>query len=100
MSALVSLESLVPPRHPLRAVKPLVDEPLAELSPVYDEMCADTGRPSVSPERLLKATVLMALYSVRSERRPRPGGTALHLEPSRIPGVASTGHGVTSANSG
>jgi len=68
MLALVSLESLVPPRHPLRAVKPLVDELLAELSSVFDEMYADTGRPSVPPERLLKATVLMALYSVRSER--------------------------------
>jgi len=68
MLALVSLESLVPPRHPLRAVKPLVDELLAELSPVFDEMYAATGRPSVPPERLLKATVLMALYSVRSER--------------------------------
>ncbi len=68
MLALVSLDSLVPPRHPLRRVKPMVDGILKDLSPVFDSMYAEDGRPSVPPERLLKSTVLMALYSVRSER--------------------------------
>lgn len=68
MLALVSMESLVPPTHPLRAVKRLVDEVLRELDPVFAEMYADGGRPSVAPERLLKAAVIMALFSVRSER--------------------------------
>ena len=52
----------------LRAVKKLADEALKALSPVFDEMYAATGRPSIPPERLLKATLLMALYTVRSER--------------------------------
>ncbi len=68
MLALVSLESLVPPRHPLRKMKPLVDGILKDLSPVFDTMYAADGRPSVPPERLLKAMVLMALFGVRSER--------------------------------
>lgn len=68
MLALVSMESLVPGDHPLRAVKRLADEALRTLDPVFDKMYASLGRPSVPPERLLKAMVLMALYSVRSER--------------------------------
>ncbi|MSQ02320.1 MAG: hypothetical protein EXR71_10595 [Myxococcales bacterium] len=68
MLALVSMERLVPPTHSLRAVKRLVDEVLAELDPVFAGMYAAGGRPSVAPERLLKASVLMALYTVRSER--------------------------------
>ena len=68
MLALVSLESMIPPEHPLRKIKPIVDDALRQLSPTFDAMYADGGRPSVPPERLLKAMVLMALYSVRSER--------------------------------
>lgn len=68
MLALVSLESMIPQEHPLRRIKPIVDEALRQLSPTFDAMYADGGRPSVPPERLLKAMVLMALYSVRSER--------------------------------
>ncbi len=68
MLALVSLDSLVPPQHPLRSIKPLVDGILKDLSPVFEAMYAEDGRPSVPPERLLKSMVLMALYSVRSER--------------------------------
>ena len=58
----------VPSDHPLRRVKELADGALAELSPTLDEMYSDVGRPSIPPERLLKAMLLMALYSVRSER--------------------------------
>lgn len=69
MLCLVSPESRVPKDHPLRAVKKLADKALRELSPVFDEMYADSGRPSVPPERLLKGLLLIALYSLRSERQ-------------------------------
>jgi len=54
--------------HPIRKVKWLVDQQLQELEPLLDEMYSDLGRPSIPPEWLLKSMVLMALYSVRSER--------------------------------
>jgi transposase len=68
MICLMSPETVVPVDHPLRAIKKLVDLALAELSSAFDGMYADGGRPSIPPERLLKATLLMAFYSVRSER--------------------------------
>jgi transposase len=68
MLALVSLESLIPPEHPLRRLKPLADGALRNLSAEFDAMYAKVGRPSVPPERLVKSMLLMALYSVRSER--------------------------------
>lgn len=68
MLALMSPESVVPSKHPLRRVKVLADAVLTKLSPTFDGMYSAIGRPSIPPERLLKATVLMALYSVRSER--------------------------------
>ena len=49
-------------------IKTLADAKLAELSPVFDEMYAEGGRPSIPPERLLKSMLLIALYTVRSER--------------------------------
>jgi transposase len=58
----------VPREHPLRRVKELADAALAQLSPLFDEMYSLIGRPSIPPERLLKASLLMALYTVRSER--------------------------------
>ena len=58
----------VPREHPLRRVKELADAALAQLSPLFDEMYSAIGRPSIPPERLLKASLLMALYTVRSER--------------------------------
>jgi len=67
MFSLVSPESVVPKDHPLRAIKPLLDAALRELSPLFDEMYARLGRPSIPPERLLKAKVLQALYTLRSE---------------------------------
>jgi transposase len=65
----VSPDSRVPAGHPIRAIKQLADARLAELSPVFDEMYSAVGRPSIPPERLLKGSLLMALYSVRSERQ-------------------------------
>lgn len=68
MLSLASPDEMVPKRHPLRAVKKLADEALKELQPVFDEMYSNIGRPSIPPEHLLKATLLMALYGLRSER--------------------------------
>lgn len=68
MLAFVDLEERVPLDHPLRPIKRLADAALAELSPTFDVMYAEGGRPSIPPERLLKASLLIALYSVRSER--------------------------------
>ena len=68
MLAFVDLEERVPADHPLRTIKVLADEALARLSPEFDRMYADVGRPSIPPERLLKASLLIALFSVRSER--------------------------------
>jgi transposase len=69
MLCLMSPEERVPADHPLRRVKALADAALAELSPVFDAMYSETGRPSVPPERLLKAMLLIAFYSVRSDRQ-------------------------------
>jgi len=68
MLAFVDVETRVPPGHPLRSIKRLADQALTALSPTLDRMYAETGRPSIPPERLLKASLLIALYSVRSER--------------------------------
>jgi len=63
MLAFVDLEERVPTAHPLRTIKRLADEALADLSPTFDSMYAKDGRPSIPPERLLKASLLIALYS-------------------------------------
>jgi transposase len=64
----VNLNACVPADHPLRAIKRRVDGVLETLSPLFDQLYEDCGRPSIPPEQLLKARVLTALYSVRSER--------------------------------
>ena len=69
MLVLMSPETRVPQTHPLRAIKKLADEALTKLSPVFDAMYSAGGRPSIPPERLLKSMLLMALYTVRSERQ-------------------------------
>jgi transposase len=68
MLALVDLEERVPPQHALRTIKRFADRALTELSPTLDAMYGTGGRPSIPPERLLKASLLISLYSVRSER--------------------------------
>ncbi len=64
----LSTEDLIPADHPIRKIRVVVDTVLAELDPIFDAMYATGGRRSVPPEQLLKATVLMAMYSIRSER--------------------------------
>jgi transposase len=68
MLAFVDLEERVPVQHPLRRIKRLADDALDALSPELDALYQNGGRPSIPPERLLKASLLIALYSVRSER--------------------------------
>jgi transposase len=65
----INLDKRVPQDHPLRKIKPLVDQELKRLSPFFDKMYSHTGRPSIPPERILKSLLLIALYSVRSERQ-------------------------------
>ena len=55
--------------HPLRRIKPLADSAIRRISPLFDEIYAAGGRPSISPEHLLKASILVAFYTVRSERQ-------------------------------
>lgn len=66
---LVQPAQRVPPNHPIRRIKELADKELRNLSPVFDAMYSRTGRPSIPPESLLKACLLIALFSVRSERQ-------------------------------
>src|SRR5277367_4184089 len=68
MFTLLSPEKRVPKGHPLRMLKQLADDALGQMSPLFDAMYSAIGRPSTPPERLLKSTLLMALYTVRSER--------------------------------
>src|SRR5438876_9068786 len=63
-----SPESRVPADHPLRSIKANADSVLSSMSAEFERLYADTGRPSIPPERLLKASLLIALYSVRSDR--------------------------------
>ena len=63
-----SLEERVPESHPLRPVRQMVDEALTQMSGRFDEIYGSEGRPSIAPERLLRALLLQMLYSVRSER--------------------------------
>jgi transposase len=65
----VTPDQLVPADHPIRRIKSIVERALTHLSPTFAQMYADGGRPSIAPEHLLKASLLIALYSVRSERQ-------------------------------
>jgi transposase len=64
----INLNAVIPADHPLRAIKRRVDAVLKKLSPLFDQLYASEGRASIPPEQLLKARVLCALYTVRSER--------------------------------
>src|SRR5262249_28959621 len=69
MLSVVSPEQRIRPDHPLRRIKALADAELARLSPGFYAMYVERGRRSLPPDRLLKACLLIALYSVRSERQ-------------------------------
>src|SRR5438132_9911725 len=68
MFSYVSAEKRVPADHPLRAIRSLVDEVLRDMSREFDGLYATIGRPSIPPERLLRAQLLQIFYSIRSER--------------------------------
>jgi transposase len=68
MFSYVSPEQRVPADHPLRPVRQMADLALKALSPVFDRMYIDFGRPSIAPEKLLRALLLQILYTIRSER--------------------------------
>jgi len=65
----VSLETRIPADHPLRPIREIVEEALRKLSPAFTRLYAREGRPSIPPERLLRALLLQAFYTVRSERQ-------------------------------
>jgi transposase len=65
----VDLEKRVPEHHPLRLIRRIVNEVLADLDREFAELYAAEGRPSIAPERLLRALLLQAFYTIRSERQ-------------------------------
>ena len=68
MFSFLSPEQRVPADHPLRTIHKLVDRVLLALSPEFDRLYSHTGRPSIPPEKLLRALLLQVLYTIRSER--------------------------------
>jgi transposase len=69
MFSYVTLEQRIPTDHPLRSIRGMTDQALERMSGKFDELYSATGRPSIAPERLLRALLLQVLYSVRSERQ-------------------------------
>jgi transposase len=65
----VNLEERIPPRHPLRKIKRVVDAALVSLDADFERLYAGEGRPSIAPERLLRASLVQILFSIRSERQ-------------------------------
>src|SRR5207302_10513721 len=68
MFSYISPEKRIPADHPLRPIRKMVDEILKEMSPKFQKLYSDVGRPSIAPERLLRSLLLQVFYSVRSER--------------------------------
>jgi transposase len=69
MFSYLTLAQRIPDDHPARAIRELVDRALERMDGELEKLYSDTGRPSIAPERLLRATLLMVLYSIRSERQ-------------------------------
>tara|TARA_B100000378_G_scaffold260971_1_gene241999 strand:- start:2783 stop:3499 length:717 start_codon:yes stop_codon:yes gene_type:complete len=65
----VDLEERIPPRHPLRKIRQVVNDALSSLDAEFEALYTDFGRPSIPPERLIRASLLQILFSVRSERQ-------------------------------
>jgi transposase len=68
MFSYISAEQRVPKDHPLRPIRAMADAALKRLGPCFDAIYASSGRPSIAPEKLLRALLLQVLYTVRSER--------------------------------
>jgi len=69
MFSYLTLAQRIPADHPARQIRVLVDRALKRMDGELEKLYSDTGRPSITPERLLRATLLMILYSIRSERQ-------------------------------
>jgi len=69
MFSYLTLAQRIPADHPARQIRVLVDRALALMDGEFSKLYSETGRPSIAPERLLRATLLMILYSIRSERQ-------------------------------
>ena len=69
MFSYVDLEERIPARHPLRKIRQVVNDALASLDAEFEELYTDFGRPSIAPERLIRASLIQILFSVRSERQ-------------------------------
>ena len=65
----VDLDERIPARHPLRKIRQVVNDALASLDADFDRLYAAEGRPSIAPERLIRARLIQILFSVRSERQ-------------------------------
>ena len=70
----VDLESRIPPKHPLRAIRAIVNEALSTLDADFAGLYSRIGRPSIPPEQLLRAMLLQLFYGIRSELRWSPSG--------------------------
>lgn len=69
MFSYVTMEQRIPGDHPMRRIRSMADRALKAMDAVFDDLYAETGRPSIAPERLLRAQLLMVLYSIRSEHQ-------------------------------
>ena len=65
----VNLEDRIPVKHPLRKIRRVVNDALARLDAEFEALYVDFGRPSIAPERLIRASMIQILFSVRSERQ-------------------------------
>ncbi len=65
----VDLEDRIPARHPLRKIRQVVNDALVSLDGEFAAIYADFGRPSIAPERLIRASLIQTLFSIRSERQ-------------------------------
>src|SRR5208337_3740138 len=96
MFSYLSPEARVRKDHPLRVIRTMVDEVLRALSPQFDRMYASEGRPSIAPEKLLRAQLLQMLYSIRSERlleaEVAKQFLAQVVEQARVKGLTSDEH--------
>ena len=77
MLVVVNLEERIPKQHPLTRIKQMAELALRQMSPIFDEIYSVLGRPSIPPERVLKASLLMALYTIRSERSSVSSSTTI-----------------------
>jgi transposase len=69
MFSYVTMTQRIPADHPARQIRAMVDRALERMDGELEQLYSHTGRPSIAPERLLRASLLMALYSIRSERQ-------------------------------